>query len=266
MKRRPERSSSRSVSPMIARARPRRRKIGRKVLLGALVIGAAIVSIKKAYPVVMHQPFFKLREVSVGGNQWISEDHIRSLMQAEVGQNVFSVDLAAEAERIQKDPMVETVRLSRNLPDRILVSITEREPVAFLVRERLYGVDALGVLLPPFPPDRMPDLPIFTAIGSDTTRPGGVIRSSRLQEGIRFINEMRKRDPDLIEVISEIHLGDREGLVLCLIDGGMKVKWGWGDFERKIGPLRAALSQIPSKNRPPRLLDVRFEGQVVARF
>ncbi len=231
-----------------------------------MVIGAALFSFRKAYSVATHMAFFRLKEVAVSGNRVVSADRIRSLARIEPGQNLFSVVLTEAAARVREDPMVKTVRLSRRLPARITVSITEREPIAFFAREQLYGVDSEGVLLPPFPPDKMPDLPIFTSVGADTTAPGGVIQSLRLKEGIRFLNEMRAREPGLIAVISEICLGSQEGLVLYLIDGGMKVKWGRGAFERKIGPFRAALSQIASKHRVPSYLDVRFEGQVVAGF
>ena len=262
----PRVSASQTISPMIGRAKPRRRKIGRRILLSAMVIGAVLFAFQRAYSVATHMALFRLKEVTISGNRVLTVDRIRSLAQIEPGQNLFSVALTEAAARIRKDPMVKTVRLSRRLPDRIAISITERDPIALIARERLYGVDSEGVLLPPFPPERMPDLPIFTSIGADTTEPGRVIQSLRLKEGIRFINEMRAREPGLIAVISEICLGSREGLMLYLIDGGMKVKWGRGDFERKIGPLRAALNQIPSKHRVPRYLDVRFEGQVVARF
>ena len=262
----PRGSAIQSPSPMIGHARPRRRKIGRRILLGAMMIGAVLFAFQRAYSVATHMALFRLKEVTISGNHVVPADRIRSLAQIEPGQNLFSVALTEAAARIQAEPMVKTVRLSRKLPDRIAISITEREPIALLARERLYGVDSEGILLPPFPPERMPDLPIFTSIGADTTKPGGVIQSLRLWEGIRFVNEMRAREPGLIAVISEIGLGSREGLMLYLIDGGMKVKWGRGAFERKIGPFRAALSQIPSKHRLPRYLDVRFEGQVVARF
>ena len=258
--------ASRTASPMIGRARPPRRKIGRMILMGAMVIGAALFAFRKAYSVATHMALFRLKEVTVSGNRLVPAERIRSLAQIEPGRNLFTVALTETATRIREDPMVKTVCLSRRLPDRIAVSITEREPIAFLARERLYGVDSEGVLLPPFTPERMPDLPIFTSVGADTTAPGGVIQSPRLKEGIRFLNEMRAREPGLIAVISEICLGSHEGLMLYLIDGGMKVKWGRGAFERKIGPFRAALSQIPSKHRLPRYLDVRFEGQVVAGF
>jgi cell division protein FtsQ len=231
-----------------------------------MLVGMLVFVFQKAYSMATHLALFRLREVTISGNWVVPADHVRSLAQIEAGQNIFSVALTESAARIQAEPMVKTVHLSRKLPDRIAVSITEREPIALLARDRLYGVDSEGVLLPPFPPERMPDVPIFTSIGADTTEPGGVIQSLRLKEGIRFINEMRAREPGLIAVISEIHLGSREGLMLYLIDGGMKVKWGRGAFERKIGPFRAALSQIPSKHRLPSYLDVRFEGQVVARF
>jgi len=254
------------VSPIMRRARPRKRKIGRRILLCGMLVGAAVFGFQKAYSMATHLSLFRLREVAIRGNRVVSEDRIRSLAQLVVERNIFEADLAEAATRILREPMVKAVRLSRKLPDRIEISIKEREPIALLARERLYGVDRERVLLPSFPPDSMPDLPIFTSIGRDTTKPGGVLQSVRLKEGIELLDEIRKRDPGLITVISEIHLGSREGLTLYLINGGMNVKWGRGDFGRKIATLRAALNQIPSTRRFPRVLDMRFEGQVVARF
>lgn len=73
-----------------------------------------------------------------------------------------NVDIAAIRQRIEALSWVQEARVSRRLPDTLVVSITERTPVAVWQHEQqLYLVDTEGEVLEEVALDAMPDLPLI---------------------------------------------------------------------------------------------------------
>lgn len=63
---------------------------------------------------------------------------------------------------------VEDARVSRRLPDMLVIDIVERTPAALWQnRQQLMLVDAAGVVLDRVPVDRMPDLPLLIGPGAN---------------------------------------------------------------------------------------------------
>ena len=72
------------------------------------------------------------------------------------------VDLSGVRERLLKYPWIEDARVSRRLPDTLLIHIVEREPAAvWQNRGQLMLVDTKGVPLEPVSREAMPDLPLL---------------------------------------------------------------------------------------------------------
>lgn len=73
-----------------------------------------------------------------------------------------NVDIAEIRERVEALSWVQEARVSRRLPDTLVVSITERTPTAIWQHEQqLYLVDGEGAVLEEVPLDAMPDLPLI---------------------------------------------------------------------------------------------------------
>lgn len=76
------------------------------------------------------------------------------------------VDLGAIREKLLRHGWVQDARVSRRLPDTLLIDIVERAPAAIWQHQgRLTLVDRSGVPLAPVDPTRMPDLPLL--VGGD---------------------------------------------------------------------------------------------------
>jgi cell division protein FtsQ len=72
------------------------------------------------------------------------------------------VDLAAVRARLLQYPWVEDARVSRRLPDALIIHIVEREPAAIWQNHgQLTLIDPKGALLEPVSREAMPDLPLL---------------------------------------------------------------------------------------------------------
>lgn len=90
------------------------------------------------------------------------------------------VSAAAIRDRLMQYGWVEDARVSRRLPDQLVIDIVERRPAAvWQHRGQLSLVDAEGVVLAPVPLDRMPDLPLLIGPGANeqATRLNGMLKT-----------------------------------------------------------------------------------------
>jgi cell division protein FtsQ len=78
------------------------------------------------------------------------------------------VSASAIRDQLMQYGWVKDARVSRRLPDQLVIDIIERRPAAvWQNRGQLSLVDADGVVLAPVPLDRMPDLPLIIGRGAN---------------------------------------------------------------------------------------------------
>jgi cell division protein FtsQ len=78
------------------------------------------------------------------------------------------VDVARIRERLLQFGWVKDARVSRRLPDTLVIDIVERTPAALWQdQQRLALIDAEGVVLDRVPVDKMPDLPLLIGPGAN---------------------------------------------------------------------------------------------------
>lgn len=114
-------------------------------LLGISVIVAVSFGILSAYRWITHHEFFALDKLQVMGGQRLSAEVIAALGGVHAGQNVIGINIAEVQRRIASSEWVESVSVTRILPDELIIDVKEREP-EFLVRhdERLFYADSTG--------------------------------------------------------------------------------------------------------------------------
>jgi len=83
------------------------------------------------------------------------------------------VDVAQIRHRLLQFGWVKDARVSRRLPDTLVIDIVERRPAALWQdKQRLALIDAEGVVLDRVPVDQMPDLPLLIGPGANAQARG----------------------------------------------------------------------------------------------
>ncbi|MFZ9706399.1 MAG: UDP-N-acetylmuramate dehydrogenase [Ilumatobacteraceae bacterium] len=101
-----------------------------------LVAFAALIGIVSLVLVVLASPIFAVRDIEVSGATYTDPLLLESVGDSLRGASVFTADLDGAQRRLEGDPWVQRARLSWYLPDRVVIEIDERTPVAWFV-----GVD-----------------------------------------------------------------------------------------------------------------------------
>lgn len=140
--------------------------------LGIAAVLVVSFGILLVYRWVTAHEFFALVNLKIEGSQRLSPEEIAELGGVGRGMNVLNINIAEVQRRIAASEWVESVAVTRVLPDGLTIEINEREP-AFLTRreEQLFYADVDGQVIAPVSVDKFTSLPILeteegTQVGS----------------------------------------------------------------------------------------------------
>jgi cell division protein FtsQ len=185
--------------------------------------------------------------VKVRGTAVLDPRTVRRAAAVPLGSPLAGVDLDAISARVRRLPAVRSVDVSRSWPDKVQISVRERDAVAVVERGgRLHGLDEDGVLFRGYL--SRPDLPVIrmsTHTGADALAEAAKVAGS-LPSGIaRRVDYVEVRTVDTISL---------------RLSNGCTVLWGSADDSADKARVLAVLLAHRAS-----LYDVSVPGQPVIR-
>jgi cell division protein FtsQ len=184
----------------------------------------------------------------------------------DIGRNVFFVPLSERRKQLEAIPWVQRATVMRLLPDRIRISVVEREPVAFVRQGQQVGlVDADGVLLS-MPAATMAQhhysFPVVTGIEPRDPLPSRRLRMAVYQ---RLLAELDGNNQHLSQQISEIDLKDPQDARVLMPEQGADIVAHFGEekFLERYQRYKAHIAEWRQQYPKLTAVDLRYESQVV---
>jgi len=232
-------------SEIEAARKVRRRRVYRG-LLGLMYVSlalAGVAGVVQTRRVLLASPMLRLKEVEVEGNHRVSPWEVKVLGGLEPGRSLLSIDVRVAAAGIKRHPWVAGATVRRVFPDRVLVTLQEREPAALLAGDSLYYVDRTGVVFQKVGPDDRMDFPVLT--GFDRPGPLQTARVGRVAvvEAVALIEQIGTMTPLERSQISEVHVDPDEGFSFYTTLGPARIHLGWDEFPVKLSRLSLLLEQ-----------------------
>src|SRR5271157_3412322 len=198
--------------------------------------------------------------IAIQGLNHTPQTKVQQVFTADFGHSIFSVPLAERRRRLLAIDWVEDVSVSRIWPDRLLVRIRERKPVAFvLFRSGVLLIDANGVLLDP-PALAHFAFPVLSGVREDETedqRRERVRLLLRLQQDMGYmakdVSEVNTADPDNIRIVAQVE------------NRAVELMMGDGNFAQRYQNFLAHYPEIGKRSPNVKSFDLRLDGQVTAR-
>ncbi len=231
------------------------------ILLGGGILGVAI------YANVWKESR-RATDVVVEGNRILAAKDILTLAAVPGNGLMFELDLYAIEQRVNKNPYVKSVAVHRDIPDRIRISIEERVPVAIVVMDRLYYIDAEGYVLPPARSQSIFDLPVLTGLPSGEFVSGVRTKNRDALDALSILAVAQEIDEELYRNISEIHFEENKDAVFYTSEFGIPVVLGREQVGINLVKFDSFWKSVVAKNGAQQLqyIDLRFEDQVVVRW
>jgi len=221
-----------------------------------LIISATLLltgSLIYGYSYLLSDPYFQIRETVVRGCREVTEQEVLTLASLYPAQNLFTVSTEKIARRIESNPWIKKAHVGRELPDRLIMEVRERVPLALVEKKQsLQIVDREGVIFKNLGQDDSPDLPILTGCYKN-----GMLQTKLFKKSLELLTYLSdtKQAPISCENLSEIHLDEIFGLSL-ITDSGLCLVLGFDDYVNKLRSLPAVLEGLEKKNIDMALLHI----------
>lgn len=196
-----------------------------------------------------HLDFFHVRMVEVAGTRYLDPAVVVQRLEVDTLTSVWD-ELSPLAQRVRTHPLVREVRVDRRLPGTLVVRVTERTPVAFVVTgDGLQPRDEYGNVLP-IDPSRTPvDLPVVAT--ADTTV-------------LRLLGELRTSQPDLYARLSDVRRLGEHDLSFRLFTTTVLAR---SDVSAdRLADIKPVEDDLARRQQRAVELDLRYRDQVIARL
>ena len=255
------------------------RFVVRSLCLTGLVAGLYFGGRKAVAWLLLKNPDYNVGELTVETDGVLAPEAVLEAADLHKGSNIFLVNLTRAKARVEALPLVEKAQVSRQLPNRIAIQISERKPVAWVApehapstREQVIAspeahlIDTHGILLP-----------AKNAAAQDQYLP--IIRNytgGRRQDGQEAEGEEIKAALDLLHAqqdsmiaarfqIQEVDLAKHFGLQVT-DRNGLQVLFDLDDMDKQLKRLDASLQVLDQGTQKPRTINLLVQKNVPVTY
>jgi cell division protein FtsQ len=198
--------------------------------------------------------------LQIGGVRYGSRAKLLRVFAQDFGRSIFLVPLAERRRRLLAVDWVADASVARIWPDRLVVRVTERTPVAFV----LFGsgvllVDAHGVLLEPPAQAQFP-FPVLKGVREDEPEAD---RRRRVRLMLRLLEEVGPHAKD----VSEVNTADTDNLKMVVqIEGRvLELAMGDGNYGRRFQIFLKHYPEMKRRSEGATSFDLRLDDRITAK-
>jgi len=225
-----------------------------------LLVGAAGAA---AYSWLGRSPVFSVRVVDMNPGVHVSKDEISGILRGVARGNIWSLSKEEIGRRILSHPYVREVVVRKAFPDKLMVRIEEREPVAMINLDALYYVDEGGSIFKRLTAYDAKTFPILTGFPRDDLAAGDPVTIRNLKKTIDLLR--RAEVGTLSRNISEVHYDAQDGYTLVTRDYGLQLKIGTMDFGEAMRRIEEAMPKLASLGGEKKVVDLKTAGRMYVR-
>jgi len=207
-------------------------------------------------------PRYQINEISVYNQNLFSKQEILQMSGLSTGMYWFDFSVSRAAREIEKNPNVKRAQVERVLPNKVLLKVVERRPVALLRgRRQDFLIDEEGVVLP-MRNKVAASLPVINGAKVSQDQVGQKIDKEQMRNALSFLSASLETDLPLGMEIHQINVSHPSTLV-ARTQNGLKIFLGEGDYEKNISRLLRVTDHLERNGKWAESIDLRFKDVVV---
>ena len=232
-----------------------------------LVVGAGLgLAVRKGFQWSRHSPRFAIRTVQIRSGPRVKPEDIRKLSGIAEGKNIFSFPLAGAVRQIEFHPWVLRATVTRKLPDRVEIAVTEREPFAIAALGALYYVDQECHVFKRVLPGEALDYPVLTGLSLDQVIAQQSAVEAQIRQAQTVLGLARSSRVLSERQISEVRLDPTFGVSLWTAPEGLRIRLGGQDFPERWRRLERVLVELAGDWAKIEMIDLNFQGQATVKL
>src|SRR5437879_3434713 len=203
-------------------------------------------------------------DLEISGTHNVPHAQVMEVLGGDIGRNIFFIPLAERKAQLEKIPWVESASVMRFVPNRLVVEIHERTPIAFArMGPRISLIDAGGTLMElPGAGKQKYSFPVIVG-----TNPGEPLstRAARMRIYNQLLRELDSDGAHYSQDLSEVDISDQDDVKVLTNDsaGAVLVHLGSSDFLSRhqiyVTHVRGWRQQFEKLES----VDLRYEHQII---
>ena len=215
----------------------RKKNIMKDVILIPIILLFTLIII------LAFSPLFNITEIQIEGNFRLTENTIINASNIKIGQNILRIDKNKIKDNIKEIPYIDEVSIKRNWPDKLCISITEKQALAKIdVFGSVIVLDENGIVLESVSDATNLDIPLIENFEITNY---GVNKNISLEENNKINNilEVLKilKKNDMLNIVSKI--SQDTDIIINTKDGHIVNVGQINDLEYKAKTLKALLEK-----------------------
>ena len=234
----------------------------RSLSVGFLVLSCITCALWLLAQYVDADPRFHVHDIEVRGGKYVARMEVEKVFGADHETSIYQIPLEQRRRELERIPWVRSATLTRVLPDRVVISVEERQPVAFLwTRRGIELIDRDGVILET-PPDVSWTFPVLRGVSDRETADK---RRARMERFLMLTEELRLAESGFPSEISEVDLTDPADVCAVIADasGALRLHLGDEQFRDRYEIYRSHIAEWRQQFNEIHSIDLRYEGQAV---
>lgn len=201
----------------------------KKIILAILKWLILLMLLAGSITYLLLSPLFNIINVDVTGNSKISIEQIKSLSQIQIGENIFKIKKKEVINNIKENPYIDSVIVSRKLPNTIDIKVEERTATLQLQYANSYVyLNNQGYMLE-ISDKKLENAPILKGISTkqENIKEGNRLESEDLEklEIVLSVLESAKSN-DVYQNIKQIDIKEKNDFILYLDEDKKIVYFG----------------------------------------
>jgi cell division protein FtsQ len=201
--------------------------------------------------------------IEVSGSDRVSDEEIIACSGISADSSIVSVDRKTTEARITKHHRISDATVAVTLPNCVSIKIVERVPVALVLFNKPYEIDANGLILGQYEKGISPEGPIISGVKKpEPVKEGITLRDEGLSEALELWSVF-SADPITKKLtVSEIDVSDSNSLIMFFSNKRYEMRWPREDFAACLLRLKAAWEKSGGFPGARRYVDLRFDYDV----
>jgi cell division protein FtsQ len=203
-------------------------------------------------------------DIEISGIHNVPHAQVMDVLGGDIGRNIFFIPLAERKAQLEKIPWVESASVMRFVPNRLVVEIHERTPIAFArLGSRIALIDAGGTLMElPGAGKQKYSFPVI--VGMNPGEPSST-RAARMKIYNELLRELDSDGAHSSQDLSEVDISDQDDVKVLANDpaGAVLVHLGSSDFLTRYKVYVTHVQSWRQQFEKLDSVDLRYDHQII---
>lgn len=244
------------VSPSVTKKRQDEKEMRRRRRLNLIITLLFLSVLAESVYLASQSQIFNVRHIAVAGNQKVSRERILKLSGISADSNILKISTGAVEKRIMREVWLKKVRVRRELPLDISISVEERRPLAVVsLRGLFFLVDEEGKVLQSERSNVFPGFPVIGGLRSERgVTVGQTVKSPALANALFCLKGLRDVFPTPIVSVSAPSVDE----LSFQLGSGLIIVYGAAELvKQKNYAIKIILAESDSRGEKLKYIDVR---------